>query len=560
MKIFATIRMRPWLVPTIVFSVLVIGAATMHPLWGDEAETALFARNILTYGVPKGWDGVNIMGINNAVVLDKNLLNHTSPWAQYYMVALSFFVFGQTSFTARIPSILFSIIVLPLTYILAYRLTQNRRIAWVSSIILSVSVPWILFAYQARYYSLATVAGLLLTVAFLSFAKSGKKYALLWAVSAILFFHANYVILSAFTISLAIATLIYIIVSRSTRSFVQTVWQKALIILPLTLLFTLPWFLILKPFENRGAIALPPLPDASEEFIFLFIDALARYNLNNALPILLLPIGMYIMLFNKKDRAGLIFTVCLMLSFFAVMTFFTVIARVDTSFTLSRYTMVILPFLSILVAIILNTIWQRHARLGTLALVFYLSTNIFTWPQENVFTEKVTSEVIRWGHIRSLPWEFVTELFYPYKTPDIVVAQYLKEKAKVGDTAFVNLDRNHEPLIFHLGKKIKFVNRVSLINTRIFPENRAIIPRYIYAFRDSPDWVILYSKRGMDESFFTFDYRPLPPEIDLTRDYEETVLPVFFSDMSRPEIELRSFRGINPNEGDFVYVYKKKSE
>src|SRR3989344_4117838 len=88
---------HPWVIPTIVFTVLIIGAAEMHELWGDEAETALFGRNILKYGMPKGWDGTNIMGINNAVVLDRNLINHTSPWAQYYMVAASFAVFGESS-------------------------------------------------------------------------------------------------------------------------------------------------------------------------------------------------------------------------------------------------------------------------------------------------------------------------------------------------------------------------------------------------------------------------------------------------------------------------------
>ncbi|KKU75713.1 MAG: hypothetical protein UY01_C0006G0042 [Candidatus Nomurabacteria bacterium GW2011_GWB1_47_6] len=82
--------------PQKIFSLLLFLGATMHPLWGDEAETALFARNILRYGVPKGWDGVNIMGINNAAVLDKHLLNHSSPWGQYYLVAASFALFGES--------------------------------------------------------------------------------------------------------------------------------------------------------------------------------------------------------------------------------------------------------------------------------------------------------------------------------------------------------------------------------------------------------------------------------------------------------------------------------
>jgi hypothetical protein len=151
------------------------------------------------------------------------------------------------------------------------------------------------------------------------------------------------------------------------------------------------------------------------------------------------------------------------------------------------------------------------------------------------------------------------EVVRPYKTPDREVANFLEKNAKNGDTAFINLDRDHEPLIFYLKNKIKFVNRVSLTNTRIFPKNRTLIPRYIYSFRDKPDWIILYSKRGNDGSFLTFDYRPTDPNINLKEDYTEVPLPIFFSDMSRPEIELRSFTEIKPSYQDQVFIYKKKT-
>jgi hypothetical protein len=150
------------------------------------------------------------------------------------------------------------------------------------------------------------------------------------------------------------------------------------------------------------------------------------------------------------------------------------------------------------------------------------------------------------------------EIISPYATPDKAVSDYLSKNANEGDTAYVSHDRDHEPLIFHLGKKIKFVNRVSLINSRIFPENRGLIPRYIYDFRDKPNWIILYSKRGFDDTFLTFDYSKLSPEWNLTRDYEEVALPVFFSDMSRPEMDLRSFSEIKPEYNDQVFIYKKK--
>ena len=37
-----------WVLPILAFSILVFLGSLMHPLWTDEAETALFAKNILT--------------------------------------------------------------------------------------------------------------------------------------------------------------------------------------------------------------------------------------------------------------------------------------------------------------------------------------------------------------------------------------------------------------------------------------------------------------------------------------------------------------------------------
>ena len=53
-----------------------------------------------------------------------------------------------------------------------------------------------------------------------------------------------------------------------------------------------------------------------------------------------------------------------------------------------------------------------------------------------------------------------------------------------------------------------------------------------------------------------FDARDLPREIDLNH-YEKTVLPVYFSDMTRPEMDLRSFKEIVPQEGEMVYIFRK---
>ncbi len=532
----------PWMILLLSFVVLIILGARAHPLWGDEAETALFGRNILTYGIPKGWDGVNIMGINNAVVLDKNLVNHTSPWAQYYLVAASFFLFGQSSVTARIPAVLLAIATIPLLYALAIRLTQSKRIALTSAFLLSISVPYLLFSYQARYYSLVTLMALLMTYVGLRLREGRKREMLVFILAGIVFFYGNYVIFGAFFLALCLSFFLYHRLIHGVRGL-GTLAGRLMISCAAIAAATIPWVLLYKPSGSQGDIVIPGFVEGVRYFFEFLKLAILPYHNNNAFPL-----GMWMLwgivlaerIWRRKAPWGLMFPIAVVVFFLSVMAASTVVGDVVTSFVHSRYTTLVLPFFALAAAMVIDTIWRWRRTLGIGLIVVFGFTSLLAFQP------------------RILLAEYLREMVWPYETPDRVVAQYLLKNAKDGDTAFVNLDRDHEPLIFHLGKKIRFVNRVSLINTRIFPENRGIIPRYIYDFRDNPDWIILYSKRGNDGSFLTFDERPLPPQINLARDYEETVLPVFFADMSRPEFELRSFRGVRPTYQDQVFLYKKK--
>lgn len=528
-----------WAFPILVFAVASLLGATMHPLWGDEAETALFGRNIVSYGVPKGWDGVNIMGINNAVVLDKNLINHTSPWGQYYLVAASFALFGQSAFTARLPFIVLSLLSMLIVYRLVIDVTKDKTAAYLSLWIIALSVPYILFSYQARYYALNTCCALLMAhSAYHMYRKSGRMWMVWFALGGSVFFYGNYVVFAAFY-----AAIVLTILAAGIRT--KRVWPLfrsiALSTIPI-LVFTVPWYILLKPFDSRGTIASYTIPEFITYFGMMFLEAVKPFNQNNALPLLFLAaIGIFLSLKSRRINKTILFFLGIGGLFLTVMTLFTLLAEVDTSFVHIRYTMMIFPFLAIASSLLISHIYSLHKWIGLGVFLLYIGTTLFS----------LTG-------MRSYIIEFAQERISPYKTPDEVVSEYLQEFASEGDTAFVSLDRDHEPLIFDLGKKIRFVNRVSLVNTRIFPENRGLIPRYIYDFRDLPDWVILYSKRENDGSFAVFDHRKPPVEFEMNKQlYKETVLPVYFSDMTRPELELRSFNKINPKPEDMVYIYRK---
>ncbi len=543
--VIRTIRSHPWILPCIIAAVLVVGAAHMHELWGDEAETALFARNILKYGVPRGWDGDNIMGINNGVVLDKNLLNHTSPWAQYYMVAASFKLFGQSSFTARLPSIILYIISIPLMYYFVVFVTGKKRVGTLTALIAALSAQGILYGYQARYYELTSVAGLLFAWASVSLVDGAVMPSVVFVLSGILFYYANYVSWSAFYAATLVAVGGYVRMRKGGIAFKRFISRFFLLTIPIVLA-ALPWYILMQPFGDRGVITIYSISETLLWFRYLSLSAWGSFNTSGVFPVGLLAVLLVVIvrLRGKWERIRpLVVFGGIPGVFLIIMALYATLAYVDTIFSSPRYTTAAIPFFFIVVALLVDEIlsWRRWVGVGL--LVIYLATNLLTF-----------------GPPRSLLASLFYEIVHPYQTPEILVADFLKAHAAKGQTAFVNFDREHEPLIFLLGDHtLHFVNRVDLVNTHIFPKNRAIIPRYIYDFRDEPDWVILYSKRTPDGTLFTVDYKPLWPEVDLTHDYIEHVIPVFFADMSRPEIELRLFYPVaNPAPTDYVYIYQKK--
>jgi hypothetical protein len=533
----------PWVISLVILMTLIIPAARAHELWGDEAETALFARNILKYGVPKGWDGTNIMGINNAVVLDKNLINHTSPWAQYYMVAGSFALFGQNSVTARIPSIILSLLSIPLLYVVAKKITGDNQAAFLATLIAGLSVQGILFGFQARYYELTNVCGLLFLWASLSLSERRFWPKAVFVLSGVIFFYANYVSWSAFYAATLVVVSICTWMGGGKPMVVKFLKQFFLLTIPIVIL-AVPWFLLLHPLGDRGGIKFFPLIDTVMMFGYLLGEVWRPFNTGNVLPVGLVILMGILLIGKRKDqvfRRTLMLVFGLPAVFLLCMVVYTTIAEVDTIFTSTRYTTAAIPLFCLFAGYIISLVirWKKWVGVGVLCI--FLGSNVLTF-----------------GSPRSFLYLFVSEIIHPYQTPEVVVADYLKTHARKGDTAFVNLDRDHEPLIFLLGDTIRFVNRVQLVNTRIFPQNRGVIPRYIYDYRDEPGWIIMYSKRGEDGMFFTSDYRGLWQEVDLMKDYTEHAIPLFFSDLSRPEIEMRSFTGVaNPAPIDYVYIYEK---
>lgn len=498
----------PWVYPTIVFAIILGLSINTHKLWGDEAETALFAQNTLRCGVPCGWDEANIMGLRDGVVLNEALINSVSPWAQYYLTAASFAIFGPSTTSARLPFALISLLTIPLTYAVARKSVKRENVAVASCWLLTLSTVYILFAYQARYYALSALSTLLLSYAWLA-AVRGQATIKLFSLAAILLFYSHY---------LAFFALLLAIISTGVLS---TSGRRALLqLLPglvVTLFVTLPWFFLFGTNPQRDSI----LPNTQlGNLIELSWRYLVDFNTIGALPMGILPLLIFIIVGKKQSFGrGALSLVGLCLMYIVWLAFLSPQPLRLTIWSDIRYAMNIFPLLIIVCAVVLTTLIGRQAIVGKLILGLFLLTNVLSFPLK----------------ARSYLWEYLYELSHPYLTATDVAVEYLSKEARDRQTAFVSPDQFHEPLQFFVKKKLLFINRLSKTNP-IVVKNRQLLPSYLYNATEPPDWIILFGRNTRQFGSRVFS-GPLKLE-----EYQATAFPIYAQDETRPELFLHSFK------------------
>ena len=248
-------RHWPFAVVAVVGAVLIFTNLGSDYLWEDEGDTAALASNILKFGVPKAWDGAAFLDSDHGARLNRNLVMVTHPWAQYYLTAASFLVFGQNTFAARFPFALASWMSILFVYFFLWRLTGSRLTAFSAAALLVLSVQFLLYARQCRYCALNM---LLVCWLFWTFFKmKSVRECALFVLAAVLLFHTHpYGI--APVVALGGLSLIY----RPFKTQRRLVWFAA----PAIALLTLPW-LALSSLSSSGSALNTTAAESPGEFV-----------------------------------------------------------------------------------------------------------------------------------------------------------------------------------------------------------------------------------------------------------------------------------------------------
>ncbi|HUW22017.1 MAG TPA: glycosyltransferase family 39 protein [Candidatus Bathyarchaeia archaeon] len=135
------------------------GLETQYSFWTDEASTARFARGILETGLPQ---------------ISSTGYKENSYFVTHYLTAVSFMFLGKNELSARLPEVVFGILLILITFFIGKKLFNNLT-GLGAAALTTFSYIQIAWSRQARGYVILEVF-LLLSIYFLyQFLETGKK-------------------------------------------------------------------------------------------------------------------------------------------------------------------------------------------------------------------------------------------------------------------------------------------------------------------------------------------------------------------------------------------------
>ena len=466
-------RLGRWRPHWPILAILALAAAPLlinldqDYLWSDEGDTAVLAKNILKFGVPAAWDGVTFTDSDFGARVNDDLVMVSHPWLQYYVTAVSFAIFGESPWAARLPFALLGLLTLGLVYLIVHRVAANRWTAASASALLMLSVQFLIYARQSRHYTLNAALTCLLVLQFTRLTSWRGTTA--FAIVGVLLFHSHPIGLVPILV-MGLLTMIH----EPFRPLRPWFLRAA----PIIAVFTLPWLVVASRgyAENTGMIQsaatfLPRLGQFAVEcasvspvvgaLVLLGVAWRQHRRTAPAAPAR----GRRPAARRRGDlltphERGFIVTVLAIIAGYAVTMALT--QPRDEMFALGlRYTPAVIPFMAMITALLIAkvsrgswrpwvavllvlgftklgrttpwTFWEepRPRRDSTAAITFHT-------------TPRAIDRVLRTGQIA-----FVQSLFKPNPGTTARVAEFLNAHAAPRDIVVTNY--GWEPLYFHTG-------------------------------------------------------------------------------------------------------------
>lgn len=506
-------------------------------LWQDEAETALISRHLMTFGLPLASDGhdwVQQTDLGRQSYTSSYLWTY-HPWLQFAVTAASLRAFGNTTWAARLPFVLFGGLCTLFLHGFTLRWLSSQRIARVASLLLALCVPFLLLARQCRYYTLAAFFTLLVIDAYL-YLRSGGGWALPYFVlSAILLYHAHFGAFLPTLAAIAIHSMLNPPARDASVRLIAGCGLTALLVAP-WVVFSRAWTHGLTPEWGRTVLHLAQYVLYISIWIF---------------PLLLAAVLIYAWARRHSVTGPRLSSaqasLCELFSLIVAVNLLFLSATAAFDWVFFRYVTHLIPLLVVMLAIVVAMIIEASTIAGYALLLAVVATNgLHVLPhnlpglRQIVWSKAFPSDprmayiddLWRKAHrFRSEPLMYWHELTQSYEGPNEGIIEYLREHATPGDTVLANYEEL--PLMFYTDLRV--IGGLSALGV---------------ADNIRPDWII--DRRSGP-------YRDVLAEMVAHGSYGHIQLP--FADLhweNRPDPGLHHF--LTVREHQLVSLYKRNDD
>jgi hypothetical protein len=378
-----------------------------HLLWGDEGETAVLARNVARFGVPRTFDGTNYILLHNRRDENQDHVWVWSPWLQEYIAAGSFILLGPTTWAGRAPFALIGWCSLVALALVAHKIYRSHGVALASVVLLGASEVFLLHARQCRYYSISVFGEILLVYGIHQLFVQKRRGIGFAALALVLQFYSNYIVVAANLPAL-------LILAWMLRKQGKPALLRVAAVLGILMVAALPWLVYAHPWGQASAVGegnyFRKAWSYLMEFHFHFIP----------LCFLLLPFFGWILVRSDRQTTGPdVSKHWERLMLFLLASHFAVIPLAPGFYL--RYLLPIIPVTCLLAAAWIFR-YVKWRALVVLVIAVQVLSNAFSM---------ATAYPFRGAHIFRLPLlEYVRGMATPYTDRFTDVLEFFKQEAR----------------------------------------------------------------------------------------------------------------------------------
>jgi hypothetical protein len=525
--------------------------------WDDEAFVGIMAKNFLKTGTLTAWDGRNLAAYVDGHELTNDLISINPP-LDNLVAAVSFRIFGASSWAGRLPFALFGLASIIMFSLILRQDTEKDPWLWFYVLgSYAYSLGFLLNVRQCRYYALSLFFSLLTLFLYRQCVdRKNVLYFISLAVSAVLLFYSNFLVAFAFLCSIGLLHLLFY-----RNRFQLNDWLKVGLGIGIFALLTVPYMFYIRIWAHSDYSGIGGIP--------LVLRNLWYQNAIGRLPWPVVPALVYFMISDRKAGNGkhrlilhwAVLSVC-------NIVLISLLSNLSAFFA-ERYLIMSLPLLTGLTGICLRYVHKRNAILAFSLFIVILTTNILSaapfgskisylnLPGVHDFRNKNPFE---WQFEWRLP-AYINEIQSDYPTAEESVSRFLNTYAAQDDLVYSPSAYRLFSLIFYNGDKVRICCLLDQ-NTPLPLDKLENLNAPLFFEKNFPNWLIVYGYFPDAERLLSFFSRP-HKDGNQTRHFSYrhvSTLNVFWYYTHRPELAVHRFgpyTQFDASRGEAVYMFQR---